>query len=129
MSPKPIPKPAPRTSHVRLTLQAEGAVIALLCIAIYGTTGGSWWLFAVLLLAPDLSMLGYLGGNRMGAFCYNVAHSYVTPGVLAACGAAVSMPQVIAIALIWGAHIGLDRAIGYGLKYVSGFKDTHLTKV
>jgi len=86
-------------------------------------------LFAVLLLAPDLSALGYLINNRWGAISYNLAHLMALPIVLLIIGAAASNELLLSIALIWLAHIGMDRAVGYGLKYPSGFRDNHLSRV
>ena len=122
----------PRPSHPsaqRLTLQAEGAFICILCVATYAQTGMGWLWFALLFLAPDLAMLGYLAGKRVGALCYNLAHSYLLP--LLMIGTLTVWPDqyTIGLALIWCAHIGFDRAIGYGLKYGRGFKDNHLQRL
>ena len=113
---------------VRLTLHAEGAATAALCVILYAQTGADWRLFALLILAPDLAMLGYIGGTRAGAVAYNAAHSYLAPLALAALGWAVGWPALLPLALVWGAHIGADRALGYGLKYATGFRDTHLAR-
>ena len=83
-------------------------------------------MFAGLSLVPDLSMLGYLGGPRLGAACYNAGHSYLGPAVLAALAVAASMPMLLSIACIWLAHIGFDRMLGYGLTYATSFGETHL---
>ena len=114
---------------LRLTLQAEGAAVAALCTLFYAQGEGGWMMFALLILAPDLFMLGYLAGNRVGALCYNIGHSYLTPLALAGGGAALNMTALLPVALIWGVHIGIDRAIGYGLKYSEGFKSTHLNRL
>ncbi|HZP78315.1 MAG TPA: DUF4260 domain-containing protein [Pseudolabrys sp.] len=113
----------------RLILRIEGAAVALLAIALYWKSGASWWLFLVLILTPDLSFLGYLGGSRIGALAYNAVHSYVPPAALAL--VALLRPEIgaLPIALIWFAHIGLDRALGYGLKYEAGFGFTHLGRI
>jgi hypothetical protein len=74
-------------------------------------------------------MAGYAFGNRVGAACYNVAHSYLAPLALAGAGHLAGWDNASAVALIWGVHIGADRAIGYGLKYGTGFRDTHLGRV
>jgi hypothetical protein len=111
---------------VRATLRIEGAMLAFAAIAAYAHQGGAWPLFAVLFLAPDLSFLGYLAGTRIGALAYNAMHSTIGPIVLGAFGAALGHPIAILIALIWAAHVGFDRALGYGLKYASGFRNTHL---
>jgi hypothetical protein len=86
--------------------------------------GDSWWLFAILFLAPDLSFLGYLGGSNTGAILYNAVHTLTGPLLLAAIGLLFSVSATVA--LIWVAHIGFDRLVGYGLKYGAGFNYTHL---
>jgi len=107
-------------------LRAEG--LAVLALTVYGfhAIGGSWGWFAALFLTPDLSMLGYLAGRRVGAIAYNSAHSYLGPALLGAAGLALSAPLPTQLALIWAAHIGFDRALGYGLKYPTAFGHTHL---
>lgn len=110
----------------RLILRLEGALLGAICIWLFAGTGFSWWLFAVLLLSPDLTMLGYTRGPRVGAIIYNAGHSWLGPGLLAAAGHFGGSPLWLALATIWGTHIGIDRALGYGLKYASGFAHTHL---
>ena len=110
-------------------LRAEGVAMLAASVALYWLYGGSWWLFALLLLAPDASMLGYLAGPKVGAAVYNTFHSYPLPAALGVFGLLVNAPLAVAVALVWFAHIGMDRMIGYGLKYESGFKDTHLGQV
>lgn len=112
--------------RVRTVLRAEGLVVLATATALYFLTGGAWWLFAVLLFAPDLSFFGYAAGNRIGAAVYNMAHSYIVPLLLGLAGIVLGSALAQHIALIHFAHIGLDRALGYGLKYASGFKHTHL---
>ncbi len=111
---------------VRTVLRAEGLVVLAAATALYFISGGAWWLFAVLLFAPDLSFLGYAAGNRVGAAIYNAAHTYIVPLLLGLVGVILGSELVQHIALIHFAHIGLDRALGYGLKYETGFKHTHL---
>ncbi len=117
------------TSPVRLTLQLEGAAITAAAIWAFEALGGEWGIFALLILAPDLFMLGYLAGKRVGALCYNVAHSYLAPLGLGAAATLAGWDFGVLLALIWGAHIGADRANGYGLKYATHFRDTHMTRV
>jgi len=109
-----------------ILLRLEG--LALLAAAVWGyaLTDASWGLFAALLFAPDLSMAGYLRGPRVGASVYNAAHTTVGPVVLAALASASGWTLGLPVALVWAAHIGLDRALGYGLKLPTGFHDTHL---
>ncbi len=97
--------------------------------ASYAEGGYSWLRFALLLLAPDMSALGYLFGPRIGAVAYNLAHTYTA---VAACwlgGHFLQLPSATPLALIWLAHIGMDRLVGYGLKYPTAFKETHLGRV
>jgi hypothetical protein len=113
----------------RLLLRAEGAGLLIVAGMLYGETGAAWWLFAVLFLAPDLSFLGYLAGPRAGAIAYNAAHSLVAPLALAIAGLLLPAIPPLALALIWIAHIGFDRLLGYGLKYQAGFGFTHLGRI
>ena len=112
----------------RLLLHAEGAAVAGSAIALYFNAGYPWWLLVALILAPDLSMVGYLTGPIIGTATYNAAHTYSLPVILAAIGVTVDADVAVQVGLIWIAHIGIDRAIGYGLKYPTGFKDTHLQR-
>ena len=113
----------------RVLLRLEGAAVLALAVAGYRASGGNWWLFALLLLAPDLAALGYLAGNRVGAATYNLVHTYVLPLALLGYGLWGASPLALSLALIWLAHIGMDRTVGYGLKYATAFKDTHLGRV
>ncbi len=114
--------PAPITYLLRIEGLAVGAISALL----YARTGASWWLFAALWLAPDLSILGYFLGPCRGSRIYNTAHTYTLPITLAVCGLLVHANALLPFALIWVNHIGVDRLMGYGLKYSNGFDWTHL---
>jgi hypothetical protein len=113
----------------RLLLRLEGAALLIIAVAVYAGNGAAWWLFAVLALAPDLSFLGYLAGPRIGAAAYNAAHTTIGPIGLALVGLYAPSPLAVAIALIWLAHIGADRLLGYGLKYAAGFGFTHLGRI
>ncbi len=110
-------------------LRVEGGVLLAVSALFYWVDGGSWVLFALLILAPDVSMLGYLLGAKVGAATYNLFHTYALPASLAAFGVLAGSPLAVSVALVWFAHIGMDRMLGYGLKYTSGFKDTHLDRV
>ncbi|MER8696723.1 DUF4260 domain-containing protein [Mesorhizobium opportunistum] len=112
-----------------LIIRLEWAVVAVAAIVFYASSGISWWLFAVLILAPDLSMLGYLGGPRLGAIAYNALHMLIAPVLLLLAGHLLGNAAAIAVALIWIAHIAIDRALGYGLKLSTGFQDTHLGRI
>lgn len=107
-------------------LRVEGLMLFVAATVAYGVLGGSWWVFAALFLAPDLFMLGYLVDMRLGAALYNLGHSTIVPAAIAGLGYAIGGHFAIAVGLIWLAHIGMDRAVGYGLKYPDAFKNTHL---
>jgi uncharacterized protein DUF4260 len=123
----PPPKvPAQLPVPVRYILRFEGLAIAIVSAVLYARTGASWWLFAGLWLAPDLSMLGYLLSPCRGARIYNAFHTYTVPIVLGLMGALFHARGLMPFALIWINHIGVDRVLGYGLKYSNGFGWTHL---
>ena len=111
---------------VRAVLRLEGAAAFAAAIALYGLAGFPWLAFVILFLAPDLAMLAYLVGPRAGALAYNLVHTYALALPVALAGFALGSTVASALALIWIAHIGFDRMLGYGLKYRSGFGDTHL---
>lgn len=114
---------------VTVLLRLEGLAALTAAVTAYWFIGGNWWLFALLLLAPDLSMFGYSVGEATGAKIYNLAHTYAVPALLGAIGWFAGMGWLTWVGLIWVAHIGMDRSLGYGLKYPSGFRDTHLGRV
>jgi len=113
----------------KVLLRVEGAAVASAAVAVYFHAGYPWWLLVALALAPDLSMIGYIWGPAVGAVCYDAAHTYVGPAALSAVGFVAGADVAIEVGLIWIVHIGVDRALGYGLKYRSAFKDTHLQRV
>jgi hypothetical protein len=113
----------------KVLLRAEGLAVFGLSVLLYRLHAGAWLLFALLFLAPDLSMAGYAAGPRSGALVYNLMHTYLGPILLASYGVLAHAALAESLALIWSAHIGLDRVLGYGLKYAAGFKDTHLGRV
>ena len=117
------------SGSTRAVLRLEGAAAFAASAALYAHAGFAWPLFAVLFLAPDLAMLGYLTGARNGAGAYNIAHTNALALPLALFGLFAGQSAVLAVALIWIAHIGFDRALGYGLKYPTGFGDTHLGRI
>ncbi|WP_095198371.1 DUF4260 domain-containing protein [Mesorhizobium carmichaelinearum] len=112
-----------------LIIRLEWAAVAAVAVVFYAWSGVSWWLFAVLILAPDLSMFGYLAGPRIGAIAYNALHILIVPVLLLLVGHLPGNAVAIAVALIWIAHIAIDRALGYGLKLSTGFQDTHLGRI
>jgi len=121
--------PNAATGGVRVWLRAEGLLVLVLSMTIYGWLGSHWWLFAVLFFAPDLSLLGYLAGPKIGAAIYNIVHSYVLPLFLAAGAITGGRMDIAALCCVWTAHIGFDRMLGYGLKYPTAFGMTHLGRI
>ena len=113
----------------RTLLRLEGLTLFAGMTLLYVVWDGSWWVYALLFLAPDLSFAAYLAGPKVGAIVYNAAHSYMAPMTLMTTGFALSSPLVLSIAMIWLAHIGIDRALGYCLKYSAGFGFTHLGRI
>ena len=114
---------------LRLYLQLEALAAFSLASVVYAQQHFSWWLYGSLFFVPDLFMLGYLVNPRIGALIYNLGHTYVVPCLLIGISALSHAALVFAVALIWCAHIGFDRTMGYGLKCDSGFKVTHLQKL
>lgn len=117
------------TGGVLVLLRLENLAVAAVATLAFRAVGGTWGLFAILALLPDLAMLGYLAGPVVGARAYNAAHTYVAPALLAAVGWVIGAGVPIEIALVWCVHIGVDRALGFGLKYPTGFEDTHLGRL
>ncbi len=109
-----------------VVLRLEALLLLAAALVAYHLLGGSRGTFALTFLLPDLSLLAYLAGPRAGALCYNAAHSTLAPGALALAALAAGIPGLGLAAAIWLGHIGLDRALGYGLKYQTSFASTHL---
>lgn len=114
------------TGAPRAVLRLEGIAVLITSLVGYAVQGGSWLLLPVVLFLPDLLMVGYMASTRLGATVYNLGHTYVMPCALAVIGAAVHDGALLTVACVWAAHIGMDRALGYGLKYPDAFRNTHL---
>ena len=123
-----IPLEGSTAGGVRALLRLEGLALLAGALLLYPHAGLGWGIFALGFLAPDQAFFGYLGGARTGALCYNATHSTVGPLACLAAGAA-GHPALLGAGLIWAAHVGFDRALGYGLKYARGFGFTHLGRV
>ncbi|MFK4658146.1 hypothetical protein ABIF97_008080 [Bradyrhizobium japonicum] len=117
------------TGGVKILLRLEGLTLFTGMVMLYASWGGSWLVFALLFFVPDLSFLAYLADARFGTLVYNAAHSYMAPVALLTLGFGFASPLTLSIAMIWLAHIGIDRALGYGLKYSAGFGFTHLGRI
>lgn len=117
--------------HLRL----EGLALLMAAVATYSwlptwsNAAWGWAAFAAAFLLPDLAMLGYLKSARVGALAYNLAHTEWLPAIIVGLGLWSHQPPLVSAATIWLAHIGFDRALGYGLKYPDAFGHTHLGRV
>lgn len=112
--------------RIALQLRLEGLFGLAAAATAYWFVGGNWWLFAILLLAPDLAFIAYSAGEKWGSRVYNFAHTYTHPMIVGAIGWFAGIPLLVEIGLIWGAHVAMDRALGYGLKYPGLAGQTHL---
>jgi hypothetical protein len=110
-------------------LRLEGLATLVAAVVLYFHEDFGWILFVALILAPDLSFAGFACGPKVGAIAYDAAHTEIFPVALGAVGVVADSNGATKIALIWLAHIGADRLLGYGLKYPTAFKDTHLSRV
>lgn len=117
------------TPWVRRWLRAEGIAAFVGAAAAWNWLGAPWPWFVVLLLAPDISMAGYLGGTHTGAIAYNIAHNWATGAAVVGLGLALAVPGIVLAGVILIAHTGIDRSLGYGLKYPTSFQDTHLGRI
>jgi len=107
-------------------LQLEAIGEFILSIVLFSQLGYRWWIFPLLILLPDLSMIGYLFGTKPGAICYNIFHHKLLAVLIFAVGYGVSYPPMILAGIILFGHAAMDRIFGYGLKYNDDFKHTHL---
>ena len=114
---------------VRVVLRLEGLCVLIAALVSYAKFGLGWGTFALFFLTPDISLLGYLAGPKVGAVTYNLAHSYIGAVACLVIGFLLPAPIILCAGLIWCAHIGFDRALGYGLKYSAGFGFTHLGRI
>ena len=110
-------------------LRLESAALFAASMAVWPLTGLAWWWYAALFLLPDLALLGYLQGPRLGALLYNLAHSQTLGLALAIGGWWLGEPNWMAAGILLVGHSAFDRMAGYGLKYSSGFRETHLGRI
>ena len=112
------------TGKPRTWLRLDGLVLFVTSIILFALTHQYWWIYPLLFFVPDIFMIGYIRGAKIGAVFYNAGHSYFLPSLLVLYG--WRHPLALAIGLIWLGHVGFDRMVGYGLKYDTDFKHTHL---
>lgn len=128
MTPESMKNP-PALSMPRLFLHLEGLALLAAALIAYARLDFSWVTFALLFLAPDLALLVYMVNARAASLTYNLLHTTVFPLGLAAFGLLTGSDPAVRVALIWFAHIGMDRAVGYGLKYSGESKASHFSRV
>lgn len=114
---------------MKTIIKLEELGLFILGIYLFSLLNFEWWWFLVLILAPDLAMLGYLFGNKSGAFFYNVFHHRGIAILVYILGCYLKMELLQLIGVILFSHSSMDRIFGYGLKYESGFKYTHLGEI
>lgn len=125
---KHVLKPIHINTMIKTILKLEGLAMFLLCLYFYHRINGSWVMFFTLLLLPDISMIGYLKNERIGAMLYNLFHNYVIALLALAFGLWQNNTTILSLGIILAAHISVDRFFEFGLKYPTGFKHTHLHK-
>ncbi|KGR78779.1 DUF4260 domain-containing protein [Ureibacillus sinduriensis] len=114
---------------LRKLISIEYAIGFIICLLFYIHLEYSILLFILLLLVPDITMLGYLFNNKIGAIVYNFGHSLIVPAILLVLAFLTESSSLLMLVIIWLAHIYLDRSMGFGLKYNNAFKETHLQKI
>ena len=117
------------TGAIRTWLRLEGLAAFGAGLALFGVTGGNWLFIVPLILLPDLSAAGYLVDRRVGTFTYNLLHTWMPGFMVLALALLIGSPALQLAAAILIAHVGMDRAVGYGLKLPSSFQDTHLGRM
>lgn len=124
-----VEKPAALISNsesMKNLLRVEELGMFLLGLLLFATLEYAWWIFPLLILAPDISMAGYLAGSKAGAFTYNLFHHKGVAVGVYMLGSWLQLPEVMLAGVILFSHASMDRIFGYGLKYTDAFKHTHL---
>ena len=114
---------------MKTSLKIEEFFMFVLGIYLFSLLGYQWWWFLVLILAPDIGMVGYLFGNKIGAFMYNLFHHKGVAIAIYLLGVYLSVSLIQLVGILLFAHSAMDRIMGYGLKYDKGFKYTHLGEI
>jgi hypothetical protein len=114
---------------VKNLLKTEELAEMLLAVVVFTQLPYAWWVLPATFLLPDLSILGYLAGPRVGAFSYNLLHHKALAVALGLTGWMLGLPLLMLAGTVLFFHNAFDRSLGYGLKYASGFRETHLGQV
>jgi hypothetical protein len=109
--------------------RVENGLIAVASVVAFTQLDFAWWWLLVLFLAFDLTMVGYLANARLGAWTYNIGHSYIVPAILLAAAWPADARWAAFVGLAWAFHIAVDRLLGYGLKFTDRFTHTHLGEI
>lgn len=117
------------TGNVKMLLRLEGLFVLIAASVAYSRFGQGWGMFALIFFVPDISFLGYFAGPKVAAISYNLAHTYIGAVTCLVAGMVLPAPSILGAGIIWCAHLGFDRALGYGLKYPDGFGFTHLGRI
>lgn len=112
------------TNLSKKLLRAEGLLILAAAVFVYAQLDAAWWLFILLFFVPDVCLFGYLRGPKWGSYLYNFFHTYLTPAAVLLIALVENYELLVAISIIWIAHIGFDRALGYDLKPYAGSRQT-----
>lgn len=114
---------------MKILLKTEELLMFVLGIYLFSLLDFQWWWFLVLILAPDIGMVGYLFGPKIGAASYNIFHHKGVAVLIYLVGSYLSLPLWQLVGAILFSHSAMDRILGYGLKYDRGFKYTHLGEI
>jgi hypothetical protein len=114
---------------MKTIIRVEELLLTVLSFYLFLTLAYAWWWFLILFLAPDLSMIGYLLGPKVGAWTYNLAHHKGIAVVLFVMGGVLQIPWLQLAGVILLGHSSFDRLLGYGLKYPDSFHHTHLGRI
>ena len=111
---------------MKQVIQLEELGLLLLGIYFFSLLNYQWWWFLVLILVPDFSMIGYVFGSKAGASSYNLFHHRGIAVLVYLAGIYFHQNEIQLAGVILFSHSSFDRMLGYGLKYETGFKYTHL---
>lgn len=111
---------------MKLLLKVEELAEMLLALFVFAHLPYAWWVLPATFLLPDLSLVGYVAGPRVGAICYNIVHHKALAVAVGVSGWVLGQPLLVLAGTVLLAHSAFDRLLGYGLKYAMGFQDTHL---
>ena len=119
----------PQEMKMKILLKLEELFMFGLALLLFAQLDYGWGIYALLFLAPDLSMIGYLSNPRLGAWTYNMIHHKGLAVTLYVLGSVLSMAWLMLAGVVLLGHSSLDRVFGYGLKNEDSFQNTHLGRI